>query len=48
MPAALTTMSVLMGPLSVSTPVTRPFACVNPVTVTPSTIRAPRIRAPFA
>ena len=48
MPAATTTVSVSIDPRSVSTPVTRPPAVTKPVTVTPSTIWAPPIRAPFA
>ena len=48
MPAAFTTVSHAIGPASVSTPVTRPPARVIAVTVTPSKIVAPCMRAAFA
>ena len=47
-PAQLTTNSASTSPCAVRTPVTAPRRCRNPVTGTPSTIRAPRIRAPLA
>ncbi len=48
MPAQFTTCSVSTVPRSVTTPVTRPAAVRTPVTATPSTTRAPRLRAPRA
>ena len=47
-PAQLTTYSASMSPCGVRTPVTAPRLVRNPVTGTPSMIRAPRIRAPLA
>jgi len=48
MPAALTTISQSMEPLSVSTRVRRRPLLSKPVTSTPSTIFTPPARAPLA
>jgi hypothetical protein len=48
MPPALTTISVSIGPRSVSTPVTRPRWTARPVTRVAVAISAPRRRAPSA
>jgi hypothetical protein len=52
MPPQFTTRSAAICPVASpecqSTPVTRPFAQVTAVTLAPSTMRAPRARAPLA